>query len=126
MEANCSIETLFFRLANGIVRAFDRSALAYLEGIVEGKVDTLLSPPCDHAYYQSADNLRRPTSPPRMTTFRFFWNLLLAGVVVLIATRVGIVLDRDSRLSVAAKWTILVAVVAASAFLLSLLSLLEP
>ena len=61
-----------------------------------------------------------------MTTFRFFWNLLLAGVVVLIATRVGIVLDRDSRLSVAAKWTFLVAVVAASAFLLSLLSLLEP
>ena len=61
-----------------------------------------------------------------MRTFQFFWNLLLAGVVVLIATRVGIVLDRDSRLSVAAKWTILVAVVSASAFLLSLLSLFEP
>lgn len=61
-----------------------------------------------------------------MTTFRFFWNLLLAGVVVLIATRVGIGLDRDSRLSVPAKWAILVAVVAASAFLLSLLSLFEP
>ncbi len=61
-----------------------------------------------------------------MTTFPFFWTLLLAGVVVLIATRVGIGLDRDSRLSVLAKWTILVAVVAASAFLLSLLSLFEP
>ncbi len=51
----------------------------------------------------------------------FFWHLVLAGVVVLIAMRVGVVLDRDPRLPVALKWAVLVGVVIASAFLLSLL-----
>lgn len=56
---------------------------------------------------------------------QFFWNLFLAGIVVLIATRVGVVLDRDTRLSVAAKWAILIAVVLAVAFFLSLVRRFE-
>lgn len=57
---------------------------------------------------------------------QFFWNVVLAGIVVLIATRVGIVLDRDTRLSVTTKWTLLIAVVLAVAFFLSLVSRFEP
>ncbi len=56
----------------------------------------------------------------------FFWNVVLAGIVVLIATRVGVVLDRDTRLSVTTKWTLLIAVVLAVAFFLSLVSRFEP
>ncbi len=57
---------------------------------------------------------------------QLFIDLILAGIVVFFATRVGIVLDRDSRLSVRAKWAILVGVVLAAAFLLSLLRRLGP
>ena len=57
---------------------------------------------------------------------QFFWNLLLAGIVVLIATRVAVVLDREPRLSVTLKWTILIGVVLGSAFLLSLLRHFAP
>ncbi len=56
----------------------------------------------------------------------FFWNVVLAGIVVLIATRVGVVLDRDTRLSVTTKWTLLIAIVLAVAFFLSLVSRFEP
>lgn len=51
----------------------------------------------------------------------FFWNLVLAGIVVLLATRVAVVLDRDPRLSSNTKWAILIGVVLGCAFLLSLL-----
>ena len=61
-----------------------------------------------------------------MTSLQFFWNVLLAGAVVLIATRVGILLDREESLSTPVKWTILVAVVLGFAFLLSLLSRFSP
>lgn len=57
---------------------------------------------------------------------QFFWNVVLAGIVVLFATRVGVVLDRDTRLSVTTKWTLLIAVVLAVAFFLSLVSRFEP
>lgn len=61
-----------------------------------------------------------------MTSLQFFWNVLLAGAVVLIATRVGILLDREESLSTPVKWTILIAVVLGFAFLLSLLSRFGP
>ncbi len=61
-----------------------------------------------------------------MRFFQFFWNVVLIGIVVLIASRVAIVLDRDERLSVPAKWMILIGVVLGSAFLLSLLSSFGP
>ena len=51
---------------------------------------------------------------------QFFWDLVLAGIVVLIATRVAVVLDREPRLSATLKWTILIGFVLGSAFLLSL------
>ena len=57
---------------------------------------------------------------------QFFWNVVLAGIVVLFATRVGVVLDSDTRLSVTTKWTLLIAVVLAVAFFLSLVSRFEP
>ncbi|KPK83316.1 MAG: hypothetical protein AMS25_00175 [Gemmatimonas sp. SM23_52] len=58
--------------------------------------------------------------------WQFFWNVVLVGIVVLIATRVGVVLDRTAGLSIPVKWAILVGVVLAVAFFLSLLSLAEP
>lgn len=58
--------------------------------------------------------------------WQFFWNLVLVGIVVLVATRVGIVLDRTAGLSTPMKWVILVAVVLFAAFFLSLLSIAEP
>lgn len=61
-----------------------------------------------------------------MTSLHFFWNVLLAGAVVLIATRVGVLLDREESLSTPVKWAILVAVVLGFAFLLSLLSHFGP
>lgn len=61
-----------------------------------------------------------------MSYAQFFWNVLLIGIVVLIATRVGVALDRSARLSLGLKWAILIAVVLASAFLLSLLDSLGP
>ncbi len=62
----------------------------------------------------------------RTGLWQFFWNVVLVGIVVLIATRVGVVLDREQRLSRTLKWTILIGVVLAAAFFLSLLSLAEP
>lgn len=58
--------------------------------------------------------------------WQFFWDLVLVGIVVLIATRVGVVLDRDKRLSVTWKWIILVGLVLVSAFFLSLNRMAEP
>lgn len=58
--------------------------------------------------------------------WQFFWNVVLVGIVVLIATRVGVVLERTSGLSTPVKWAVLVGVVLAAAFFLSLLSLAEP
>lgn len=57
---------------------------------------------------------------------QFFWNLVLAGIVVLIATRVAVVLDREPSLSISVKWAILIGVVLGSAFLLSLVRLAAP
>lgn len=61
-----------------------------------------------------------------MAAWQFFWNVVLVGIVVLVATRVGIFLDREERLSTPLKWAVLVGVVLAAAFFLSLLSLAEP
>lgn len=58
--------------------------------------------------------------------WQFFWNLVLVGIVVLIATRVGIVLDRTAGMSRGVKWAILIGVVLFAAFFLSLLSVAEP
>ena len=58
--------------------------------------------------------------------WQFFWNLVLVGIVVLIATRVGIVLDRSASYSTPVKWAILIGVVLCAAFFLSLLSVAEP
>ena len=51
----------------------------------------------------------------------FIFNVVLVGVVVLIATRVGVVLDRESRLSTPVKWAVLIGVVLAAALFLSIL-----
>jgi hypothetical protein len=55
-----------------------------------------------------------------MRGWEFFWDLLLVGIVVLFATRVGVVLDRQERISQPLKWAILIGIVLAAAFLLSL------
>jgi hypothetical protein len=47
-------------------------------------------------------------------------------MVVLLATRVGVVLDREQRLSKPAKWAILIGLVLACALFLSLYRLAEP
>ena len=57
--------------------------------------------------------------------WQFFWDLVLVGCVVLIATRVGVVLDRERRLSTPMKWAILTALVLACALFLSLYRLAE-
>jgi hypothetical protein len=57
--------------------------------------------------------------------WQFFWDLVLVGCVVLIATRVGVVLDRDRRLSTPVKWAILTGLVLACALFLSLYRLAE-
>ena len=63
----------------------------------------------------------RPTLQLTHTTmWVFFWNIVLVGIVVLIATRVGVVLDREARLSTPVKWLVLIGVVLAAAFFLSL------
>jgi hypothetical protein len=58
--------------------------------------------------------------------WQFFWNLVLVGMVVLLATRVGVILDRERRLSVPAKWALLIGLVVACALFLSLLRVTEP
>lgn len=58
--------------------------------------------------------------------WEFFWDLVLVGIVVLIATRVAITLDREQRLPAAAKWAILIGLVLAAAFFLSLIRITEP
>jgi hypothetical protein len=58
--------------------------------------------------------------------WQFIWDLLLVGIVVLLATRVGVILDREHRLSVSAKWALLIGLVLACALFLSLLRLAEP
>jgi hypothetical protein len=55
-----------------------------------------------------------------MTGWQFFWDLVLVGIVVLFATRVGVALDRQERISQPLKWAILIGMVLAAAFLLSL------
>ena len=55
-----------------------------------------------------------------MRGWEFFWDLVLVGIVVLFATRVGVVLDRQERISPPLKWAILIGIVLAAAFLLSL------
>ncbi len=58
--------------------------------------------------------------------WQFFWDLVLVGIVVLIATRVGALLERDKRISSPIKWAVLIGIVLAAAFMLSLFRLLEP
>jgi hypothetical protein len=58
--------------------------------------------------------------------WQFFWDLVLVGIVVLIATRVGVVLDRDPRFTTPVKWAILIGLVLACALFLSLYRLAEP
>ncbi len=58
--------------------------------------------------------------------WQFFWDLVLVGIVVLIATRVGVLLDREKRLSTPVKWAVLIGIVISAAILLSLLRVAEP
>lgn len=53
---------------------------------------------------------------------RLLWQIFIAGIVILIAVRVGTMLDRSPELSSAVKWLILIGVVLAAAILLSLLA----
>ncbi len=55
-----------------------------------------------------------------MRGWQFFWDLALVGVLVLIAARVGAFLDRDRRVSMPLKWAIMIGLVVAGAFFLSL------
>jgi hypothetical protein len=57
--------------------------------------------------------------------WQFFWDMVLAGCVVLIAARVGVALDRDRRFSTPVKWAILIGLVLACALFLSLYRLAE-
>ncbi len=54
-----------------------------------------------------------------MRAWQFFWDLVLLGVVVLIATRVTVVMDRDRRFSPAVRWAILIGLILVGALLLS-------
>jgi uncharacterized membrane protein len=58
--------------------------------------------------------------------WQFFWDLVLVGIVVLIAMRVAVVLDREKRLSAPVKWAILIGLVLVAAFFLSLFRLAVP
>lgn len=53
---------------------------------------------------------------------QLLWQVVIAGIVILIAVRVGTALDRMADLRPAVKWTILVAVAFAAAVFLSLLT----
>ena len=57
---------------------------------------------------------------------QFFWNIVLVGIIVLIASRVAVTLDREQRLSALAKWAILIGLVLAASFFLSLLRHVGP
>ncbi|NIN70434.1 MAG: hypothetical protein GTO46_00585 [Gemmatimonadetes bacterium] len=54
-----------------------------------------------------------------MRVWQFFWDLVLLGIIVLIATRVTAVMDRDRRFSPAARWAILIGLILAGALFLS-------
>jgi hypothetical protein len=58
--------------------------------------------------------------------WQFFWDLVLVGIVVLIATRVGAVLDRDPRFSTPVKWALLIGLVLGAALFLSLYRMAAP
>ncbi len=51
---------------------------------------------------------------------------MLVGIIVLIASRVAVTLDREQRLSAPAKWAILIGLVLAASFFLSLLRHVGP
>ena len=53
---------------------------------------------------------------------RLLWQIVIAGIVILIAVRVGTTLDRLPELSSGVKWLILIGVALAAAVLLTLLS----
>lgn len=53
---------------------------------------------------------------------RLLWQIVIAGTVILIAVRVGTMLDRSSELPSAVKWLILIGVALAAAILLTLLA----
>lgn len=57
---------------------------------------------------------------------QFFGNLVLVGVIVIIASRVAVALDREQRLSNTAKWAILIGLVLAASFFLSVLRRFGP
>jgi hypothetical protein len=54
-----------------------------------------------------------------MRVWQFFWDLVLLGIIVLIATRVTAVMDRDGRFSPAVRWAILIGLILAGALFLS-------
>ncbi|UCC73426.1 MAG: hypothetical protein JSV86_02355 [Gemmatimonadota bacterium] len=54
-----------------------------------------------------------------MRVWQFFWDLVLLGIIVLIASRVTVVMDRDRRFSPAVRWAILIGLVLAGALILS-------
>jgi hypothetical protein len=55
-----------------------------------------------------------------MRVWQFFWDLVLLGIIVLIAARVTVVMDRDRRFSPAVRWAILIGLILAGALFLSL------
>jgi hypothetical protein len=57
--------------------------------------------------------------------WQFFWDLVLVGLVMIVAARVAVVLDRDHRLSPPAKWAILIGLVLIMAIFLSLFRLYD-
>ena len=61
----------------------------------------------------------------RRMRWQFFWDLVLVGLVMIVAARVAVVLDRDHRLSPPAKWGILIGLVLIMAIFLSLFRLYD-
>jgi hypothetical protein len=54
-----------------------------------------------------------------MRGWQFFWDLVLLGIIVIIATRVTVVMDRDRRFSPTVRWAILVGLILAGALFMS-------
>ena len=54
-----------------------------------------------------------------MRGWDFFWNLVLLGIIVVIATRVTVVMDRDHRFSTPVRWAILIGLILGGALFLS-------
>ena len=55
-----------------------------------------------------------------MRVWQFFWDLVLLGIIVLVAVRVTVVMERERGLSPAVRWAILIGLILAGALFLSL------